>query len=87
MIASLTGRRAEAHADGLIVEVGCSGCAVQASAAAARAARDKPQAVRLHYASRRARGRPYALRLREPARAARPSAALRLASSNGATSA
>ena len=70
MIASLTGRLAEADADGLIVEVGGVGLRVHASAAAARAARDQPQAVQLHthlvvredaltlygFASRRERG-------------------------------
>jgi len=48
VIASLTGRLAEADADGLVVEVGGVGLRVHASAAAARAARDHPQAVQLH---------------------------------------
>jgi len=48
VIASLTGRLAEADADGLIIEVGGVGLRVNASAAAARAARDEPQAVQLH---------------------------------------
>ena len=48
MIASLSGRLAEIDADGLIVEVGGVGLRVHASAAAARAARDHPQAVQLH---------------------------------------
>ncbi len=48
MIASLTGRLAEVDADGLIVEVGGVGLRVHASAAAARAARDRPDAVQLH---------------------------------------
>ena len=70
MIASLTGRLADADADGLVVEVGGVGLRVLASAAAARAARDHPQAVQLHthlvvredaltlygFASRRERG-------------------------------
>jgi Holliday junction DNA helicase RuvA len=47
VIASLTGRLAEADADGLVVEVGGVGLRVHASAAAARAARDHPQAVQL----------------------------------------
>jgi Holliday junction DNA helicase RuvA len=48
VIASLSGRLAEADADGLVVEVGGVGLRVHASAAAARAARDHPQAVQLH---------------------------------------
>jgi Holliday junction DNA helicase RuvA len=70
VIASLTGRLADADADGLVVEVGGVGLRVHASAAAARAARDHPQAVQLHthlvvredaltlygFASRRERG-------------------------------
>ncbi len=48
MIASLTGRLADDDADGLVVEVGGVGLRVHASAAAARAARDDPQAVQLH---------------------------------------
>ena len=48
MIASLTGRLAEADADGLIIEVGGVGLRVNASAAAARAARDRPASVQLH---------------------------------------
>ena len=48
MIASLSGRLAEVDADGLIIEVGGVGLRVHASAAAARAARDQPQAVQLH---------------------------------------
>jgi holliday junction DNA helicase RuvA len=48
VIASLSGRLAEVDADGLIVEVGGVGLRVHASAAAARAARDQPQAVQLH---------------------------------------
>ena len=48
MIASLSGRLAEVDADGLIIEVGGVGLRVHASAAAARAARDHPQAVQLH---------------------------------------
>ena len=47
MIASLTGRLVEEDADGLVVEVGGVGLRVHASAAAARAARDSPQTVRL----------------------------------------
>ncbi len=48
MIASVAGRLVEADADGLVVEVGGVGLRVHASAAAARAARDQPEAVRLH---------------------------------------
>jgi Holliday junction DNA helicase RuvA len=47
VIASLAGRLVEADADGLVVEVGGVGLRVHASAAAARAARDQPQAVQL----------------------------------------
>ncbi len=48
MIASLKGRLAGADADGLVVEVGGVGLLVHASAAAAREARDHPDAVHLH---------------------------------------
>jgi Holliday junction DNA helicase RuvA len=47
VIASLAGRLVEEDADGLVVEVGGVGLRVHASAAAARAARDRPQAVQL----------------------------------------
>lgn len=47
MIASLKGRLAGADADGLVVEVGGVGLLVHASAAAARAAREHPEAVDL----------------------------------------
>jgi Holliday junction DNA helicase RuvA len=47
VIASLAGRLVEADADGLVVEVGGVGLRVHASAAAARAAREHPQAVQL----------------------------------------
>jgi holliday junction DNA helicase RuvA len=47
MIASLKGRLAGADADGLVVEIGGVGLLVHASAAAARAARDNPDAVDL----------------------------------------
>jgi Holliday junction DNA helicase RuvA len=47
VIASVAGRLLEADADGLVVEVGGVGLRVHASAAAARAARDRPQAVQL----------------------------------------
>jgi Holliday junction DNA helicase RuvA len=70
VIASLSGRLAEADADGLVIEVGGVGLLVHASAAAARAARDEPQKVQLQtylvvredaltlygFASRRERG-------------------------------
>jgi holliday junction DNA helicase RuvA len=48
VIASVAGRLVEADADGLVVEVGGVGLRVHASAAAVRAARDQPEAVRLH---------------------------------------
>ena len=48
MIATVAGRLVEADADGLVVEVGGVGLRVHASAAAVRAARDQPEAVRLH---------------------------------------
>ena len=47
MIASLSGRLAEDDAEGLVVEVGGIGLRVYASAAAARLAREQPQAVKL----------------------------------------
>jgi Holliday junction DNA helicase RuvA len=48
VIATVAGRLVEADADGLVVEVGGVGLRVHASAAAVRAARDQPEAVRLH---------------------------------------
>lgn len=48
MIATVAGRLVEADSDGLVVEVGGVGLRVHASAAAVRAARDQPEAVRLH---------------------------------------
>jgi Holliday junction DNA helicase RuvA len=47
VIASVAGRLLEADADGLVIEVGGVGLRVHASAAAARAAQETPQAVRL----------------------------------------
>jgi Holliday junction DNA helicase RuvA len=47
VIASVAGRLLEADADGLVIEVGGVGLRVHASAAAARAAQEAPQAVRL----------------------------------------
>jgi len=47
VIASLSGRLAEDDAEGLVVEVGGIGLRVFASAAAARLAREQPQAVKL----------------------------------------
>jgi Holliday junction DNA helicase RuvA len=47
VIATLAGRLVEQDADGLVVEVGGVGLRVHASAAATRAARDRPQAVQL----------------------------------------
>jgi holliday junction DNA helicase RuvA len=48
VIASVAGRLLEADADGLVVEVGGVGLRVHASSAAVRAAREQPEAVRLH---------------------------------------
>jgi Holliday junction DNA helicase RuvA len=47
VIASVAGRLLEADADGLVIEVGGVGLRVLASAAAARAAQETPEAVRL----------------------------------------
>lgn len=47
MIASLTGRLVDDDADGIVVEVGGVGLRVYASSAAARLAREQPQAVKL----------------------------------------
>jgi Holliday junction DNA helicase RuvA len=47
VIASLSGRLVEDEAEGLVVEVGGIGLRVFASAAAARLAREQPQAVKL----------------------------------------
>jgi Holliday junction DNA helicase RuvA len=47
VIASVAGRLLEADADGLVIEVGGVGLRVHASAAAARAAQETPEAVRL----------------------------------------
>ena len=65
MIASLKGRLAGADADGLVVEVGGVGLLVHASAAAARAARERPEAVRAADVPGRARGCAHALRIRD----------------------
>jgi holliday junction DNA helicase RuvA len=48
MIASLSGRLAEADVDGLVIEVGGVGLLVHASSAAERAAREAPASVHLH---------------------------------------
>ncbi|MDX6631108.1 MAG: holliday junction helicase RuvA [Gaiellales bacterium] len=47
MIASLSGRLVDDDADGIVVEVGGVGLRVYASSAAARLAREQPQAVKL----------------------------------------